>query len=88
MIKSLDNIPQHIAGFGAIGEVTKEDYQDVLAARIAKLAEEQGEINFLFLMTPNLRISQPVHGFRMPLLELGTHEMESGGYNDRQTRMQ
>jgi hypothetical protein len=43
MIKILDNTPQHIAGFAAIGEVTKEDYQDVLASRIAKLAEEQGK---------------------------------------------
>lgn len=55
MIIELKDIPKNVAGFKAIGEITKEDYQNVVIPRIDELVKENGEINFLFLIDTELK---------------------------------
>jgi hypothetical protein len=55
MITELPDIPENIAGFKATGEITKEDYQNVVIPKIDKVVRDYGEINFLFLIDTELK---------------------------------
>src|SRR5436190_3269292 len=55
MITQLQNTPDNVAGFRATGEITKEDYQNVIIPRIDELVKEKDEINFLFLIDTELK---------------------------------
>lgn len=49
MIEKID-APENVAAFRAKGTVTAEDYKNVLAPEVSKLAERINEINFLFVI--------------------------------------
>ncbi|MEZ0128634.1 STAS/SEC14 domain-containing protein [Flavobacterium sp. LBUM151] len=53
MIQVLD-APENVVAFRALGEVTKDDYQNVMAPAVEKLADRINEINFLFLIDTEL----------------------------------
>jgi hypothetical protein len=53
MIQQLDS-PENVVAFRAAGEVTKNDYQTVIAPAIEKLVDRINEINFLFLIDTDL----------------------------------
>lgn len=55
MITELQDIPSTVAGFKAIGEVSKADYENVMVPRIDKLVQDQDELNFLFLIETELK---------------------------------
>lgn len=48
------NAPENVVAFRALDEVTKDDYQKVMAPAIEKLVERINEINFLFLIDTEL----------------------------------
>ncbi len=47
MISILTELPSHVAGFVADGQVTKEDYENVLIPRIDAVLAQHGHIHFL-----------------------------------------
>ncbi len=47
MITKMINIPDHVAGFTAIGEVTKDDYTQVVNPEIERVLSQHGHIHFL-----------------------------------------
>ena len=53
MIQQIDS-PVNVVAFRAAGEVTKEDYQNVMAPAVEKLVQEINEINFLFLIDTDI----------------------------------
>lgn len=48
------NAPQNVVAFRALGEVTAEDYETIIAPAVKRLVEEINEINFLFLIDTEL----------------------------------
>jgi hypothetical protein len=48
MITLMNDVPDYVAGFTAMGEVTKADYEQVLIPRIEEVNKEHGHIHFLF----------------------------------------
>ena len=50
MIEKLNNLPQNVAAFRATGEVTKDDYTQVVIPQVSQLVESTGKINFLLLL--------------------------------------
>jgi len=54
MIELIPNISNNVAGFRAIGEVTKEDYQNVVLPEIERLIKQIDHINFLLVLDTEL----------------------------------
>lgn len=54
MIQSIADIPNNIVAFRAIGEVTKEDYQNVVLPEVESLIERTNQINFLLVLDTEL----------------------------------
>jgi len=54
VIEILKDIPENVAGFRAKGEVTQDDYKDVMVPHVSHLVQKVDEINFLFLIDTEL----------------------------------
>ncbi|MBO9584855.1 MAG: STAS/SEC14 domain-containing protein [Flavobacterium sp.] len=54
MIQIID-APANTAAFRAVGEVTADDYRNVLVPEVTRLAEKINEINFLFLIDTEIK---------------------------------
>jgi len=54
VIEILKNVPGNVAGFRAAGEVTQDDYKDVMVPHVTHLVQKVDEINFLFLIDTDL----------------------------------
>lgn len=50
MIETLSSLPANVAGFRATGEVTQDDFKNVVFPQVEKLVEQQGELNYLLLL--------------------------------------
>ena len=50
MLQYINNLPPHVVGIRATGEVTKEDMEKVLIPRIDELIARQGEIDYLLVL--------------------------------------
>lgn len=50
MLRFIEDLPSHVVGIHAVGDVTKEDYQNVLEPRLNDLENCQGEINYLLVL--------------------------------------
>jgi hypothetical protein len=50
MISIINDAPENVAAFRATGEVTKQDYDNVLIPAIDALVKNQGKINFLLVV--------------------------------------
>lgn len=50
MLRYIKDLPDHVVGIHAAGEVTKEDYEKVLIPRLEELVARQGEINYLLIL--------------------------------------
>lgn len=55
MLQFINDLPDHVVGIHAIGEVTKEDIANVLDPRLADLVKRQGEINYLLVLETNVQ---------------------------------
>jgi hypothetical protein len=54
MIHLETNTPNNIAAFRATGEVTKEDYQNVVIPEVERVISEIGHINFLLYLDTDI----------------------------------
>lgn len=54
MIQIINEVPSNVAGFKASGEVTQEDYINIVEPHIKKLVERSGELNFLLQLDTEL----------------------------------
>lgn len=50
MLQFINDLPPHVIGIHAVGDVTKEDYDKVLLPRMDELVKRQGEINYLLVL--------------------------------------
>jgi hypothetical protein len=55
MLQFINDLPPHVVGIHAIGEVTKEDLDKVLIPRIDELVKKQGEINYLLVLETDVQ---------------------------------
>jgi hypothetical protein len=55
MIQIITNLPANVAGFRASGEVTKDDYQNVVEPHVKSLVEKTGELNFLLKLDTDVK---------------------------------
>ena len=54
MLQIMKDLPQHVVGVRAVGNVTKDDYDQTLVPAIEKVAKEFGKINFLMLLETDI----------------------------------
>ena len=50
----MKDLPPHVVGVRALGNVSKDDYEQTLVPAIEKAARESGSINFLMLLETNI----------------------------------
>lgn len=50
MIEVIKDAPANVAGFRASGEVTADDYKNVMEPHVKQLVERTGELNFLYVV--------------------------------------
>jgi hypothetical protein len=55
MLQFINDLPGHVVGIHAVGEVTKEDFETVLIPRIDELVKRQGEINYLLVLETDVK---------------------------------
>jgi hypothetical protein len=50
MLQEIEDLPPHVVGIRASGEVTKDDMETVLLPKIQQLVNRQGKINYLLVL--------------------------------------
>lgn len=55
MIQQLENTPENMIGFRAVGEVTKEDFADNVIPSVEKQVEKTGKLNYLLLLDTSVK---------------------------------
>jgi hypothetical protein len=50
MVQLLTDLPPHVAAYKASGAISKEEYEQVVMARVDEVALKYGRINFLVLL--------------------------------------
>ena len=50
MIQPINNLPANMVGFRAIGDVTKDDFTNVIIPQVNKLVEKTGKLNYLLVL--------------------------------------
>lgn len=59
MIETISGMPEGTIGFMASGEVTREDYRDVLVPALREAAEGGAEMRLLFVIGPEFETYDP-----------------------------
>jgi hypothetical protein len=59
MIQLIENVPANVAAFRASGQVTKEDYENVVVPEVDRHVQQDHELNFL------LQLDTDVENFTM-----------------------
>ncbi len=54
MIQIIENTPDNIAAFQAVGEITKEDFDDVVMPHVKEKTQKTGELNYLLKLDTNI----------------------------------
>jgi hypothetical protein len=54
MIEIIKDVPETVCGFRAVGQISKEDYDNVVIPTIDQFVEKQGKINFLLVLHTSL----------------------------------
>lgn len=54
MITIIPEAPENVAAFSAIGEVTKENFENLVIPHVKKKVEEFGELNYLLYLDTDL----------------------------------
>jgi hypothetical protein len=55
MIEILTDVPKNVAGFRAVGEVTKDDFQTVVLPIVDEVVIRTGELNYLMIIDTELK---------------------------------
>ena len=50
MLEKITDVPSYVAGFSAVGEVTKSDYDTVLVPEVERVDKQHGHIHFLMVL--------------------------------------
>ena len=59
MIELLSNLPTNVVGFKATGEVTKDDYEQIVFPQIEKHLNEGFKLNYVFVIETSLKNFTP-----------------------------
>lgn len=54
MIQHLENLPNNIVGFKAVGEITEEDFSDTVMPKVKALIDETDKLNYLLVLETSL----------------------------------
>ncbi len=54
MIETLNSLPANVAGFRATGEVTQDDFKNVVFPEVERLVEKQKDLNYLLLLDTDI----------------------------------
>ncbi|MDB4918966.1 STAS/SEC14 domain-containing protein [Mucilaginibacter sp.] len=54
MLRYIKDLPSHVIGIHAVGEVSKDDYEKVFIPHLDELVERQGEINYLLILETDI----------------------------------
>lgn len=54
MVELLNDFPPHVAAYRASGAINKEEYEQVVMARVNEVAAQYGKINFLVLLDTDI----------------------------------
>ncbi|MFL9829642.1 STAS/SEC14 domain-containing protein [Flavobacterium sp. ST-87] len=57
MITEIKDVPPQIVAFKAIGEVTHEDYTNIIVPAVQKLVSQTDEINFILYLDTNINFT-------------------------------
>jgi len=55
MLQFINDLPDHVVGIRATGEVNKDDYERVLIPHLEELAKRQGGINYLLVLETDVQ---------------------------------
>ncbi|WP_114938618.1 STAS/SEC14 domain-containing protein [Mucilaginibacter endophyticus] len=55
MLQIINNLPAHVVGIRATGEVTRQDMETVLLPTIDELVRREGKINYLLVLDTNVQ---------------------------------
>lgn len=55
MIQKLDNMPDNMVGFRALGEVVKDDFTHVVIPCVEQQIEKTGKLNYLLLLDTSIQ---------------------------------
>jgi len=55
MVELLTDLPRHVAAYRAWDTINKEEYEQVVMARVDEVAAEFGKINFLVLLETDMQ---------------------------------
>ena len=55
MVELLKDFPPHVAAYKAVGTVEKEEYEQIVMARVNEVAAAYGKINFLVLLETDMQ---------------------------------
>lgn len=50
MLQKIEELPQYVAAFRAVGEVTEEDYKNILLPEVERVDKQHGHIHFLMVL--------------------------------------
>jgi len=50
MIETIPGLPDHVIGFRASGEVTKDDYDRVIFPVVSRQTDKTGKLNYIFVV--------------------------------------
>lgn len=64
MLQRIKDLPQHVAGIHAVGEITANDYDDVLKPIFDEKVNSIGNINYLLILETNTSCFTPAAWWR------------------------
>ncbi|HSZ72263.1 MAG TPA: STAS/SEC14 domain-containing protein [Cytophagaceae bacterium] len=55
MIQRISSLPDTMVGFRAVGEITREDYDEVVIPAVYEIVEKTGQLNYLLVIDTSLQ---------------------------------
>lgn len=55
MLQYINDLPAHVVGIHAVGEVKREDIKQVLIPKLNETVRKQGEINYLLILETDIK---------------------------------
>lgn len=54
MMHKINSLPENMVGFRAVGEITKDDFDQVVIPAVNEIVEKTGQLNFLLVLDTTL----------------------------------
>ena len=55
MIQRISSLPETMVGFRAMGEVTKEDFDQIVLPAVREIVEKTGQLNYMLVIDTSLQ---------------------------------